>query len=99
MPDEEQAPTTTTPTAAQPAVLAPPAPPETKRKRHQRQPGLGADFITTEELLAKLPICRKTLFNYCDNGKLPYVKLGRRIIFHWPSVQSALLRQQRGGCV
>ena len=61
------------------------------------QPAAPKEFLTTEELLAKLPVCRKTLFSYCAKGKLPSVKLGRRVLFHWPSVQAALLRQQRGG--
>jgi hypothetical protein len=31
-------------------------------------------------------------------GKIPCVRLGgRRILFHWPSVEAALLRHQRGG--
>lgn len=89
MPEIEQ------PTA--PTTTEQPAPPEKKRQRHKRKLNLGEDFLTTEELLAKLPICRKTLFTYCEKGDLPSVKIGRRVIFHWPSVQSALLRQQRGG--
>jgi hypothetical protein len=78
------------------ATIEQPAKP-TKKPRHKRALSLDHDFLTTEELLAELPVCRKTLFSYCAAGKLPYVKLGRRTIFHWPSVQSALLRQQRGG--
>ncbi len=61
------------------------------------QPPAPKEFLTTEELLLKLPVCRKTLFSYCAKGKLPSVKLGRRVLFHWPSVQAALIRQQRGG--
>jgi hypothetical protein len=31
------------------------------------------------------------------SGKIPFVRLGgRRILFHWPSVEAALLRYQRG---
>jgi hypothetical protein len=42
-------------------------------------------------------VCRRTIFSWAESGKVPYVKIGRRKIFHWPSVEAALLRQQRGG--
>jgi hypothetical protein len=42
-----------------------------------------------------LPISRRTLFNWRMTGKIPCVRLGgRRILFHWPSVEAALLRYQ-----
>jgi predicted site-specific integrase-resolvase len=57
-----------------------------------------ADFINEKELLKRLPISRRTLFSWRISGKIPCVRLGgRRILFHWPSVESALLRHQRGG--
>jgi hypothetical protein len=38
------------------------------------------------------------LFNWRTTGKIPCVRLGgRRILFHWPSVEAALLRHQHGG--
>ena len=56
------------------------------------------DFLTTEQLMARLPVCSKTLRNWRAGGKLPYIALnGKRFLYHWPSVQSALLRAQRGG--
>jgi predicted DNA-binding transcriptional regulator AlpA len=55
-------------------------------------------FIDEKQLLARLPISRRTLFNWRTTGKIPCVRLGgRRILFHWPSVEAALLRYQRGG--
>jgi hypothetical protein len=55
------------------------------------------NFINEKQLLAKLPISRRTLFNWRTSGKIPYVRPGgRRILFHWPSVEAALLRLQRG---
>jgi hypothetical protein len=69
-----------------PTPATPPAPP------------IG-DFIDTPELLRRLPVCRKTLNNWRQANKLPYIQAGgRRVLYHWPSVQNALLRQQRGGC-
>jgi predicted site-specific integrase-resolvase len=56
------------------------------------------DFINEKELLKRIPVSRRTLFAYRNSGKIPCVCLGgRRILFHWPSVEAALLRQQRGG--
>jgi hypothetical protein len=55
-------------------------------------------FIDEKQLLARLPISRRTLFSWRMTGKIPSVRLGgRRILFHWPSVEAALLRYQRGG--
>jgi hypothetical protein len=55
-------------------------------------------FIDEKQLLARLPVSRRTLFNWRFSGKLPFVNLGgRRNLYHWPSIESALLRMQRGG--
>jgi hypothetical protein len=55
-------------------------------------------FLDQKQLLARLPISRRTLFNWRTPGKIPCVQLGgRRILFHWPSVEAALLRHQQGG--
>jgi len=61
-------------------------------------PSSGEGFIDQKQLLARLPISRRTLFNWRMTGKIPCVQLGGcRILFHWPSVEAALLRHQRGG--
>jgi predicted site-specific integrase-resolvase len=49
----------------------------------------------TDELLKRLPISRGTLHNYIKAGKIPCVKLNHRLMFFWPNVRDALLRQQR----
>ena len=56
-----------------------------------------AGFIDEKQLLAKLPISRRTLGNWKAKGLLPYIKIGRRCLYDWASVQGALLRRQRGG--
>lgn len=53
------------------------------------------EFINQSQLLEELPICARTARNWIAEGKLPAVKIGRRLLFHWPSVTAALLRQQR----
>ena len=56
-------------------------------------------FIDEKELLRRIPVSRRTAFTWVQTGKLPCVKIGRRKLFHWPSCEAALLRQQRGGIV
>jgi len=64
----------------------------------QTAPPGEAGFIDEKELLKRLPVSRRTLFNWRATGKIPYVRLGgRRVLFHWPSIESALLRYQHGG--
>ncbi len=55
-------------------------------------------FLTSSQLRAeKLPISEQTLASWRKAGKIPYIQLNRKTLYHWPSVQSALLRQMRGG--
>ena len=54
-------------------------------------------FIDEKRLLARLPVSRRTLGNWKAKGILPYIKIGRRCLYEWASVQAALLRLQRGG--
>jgi excisionase family DNA binding protein len=58
-----------------------------------------ADFISETEMLKRLQVSRRTLFAWREAGKIPCVRLpgGRRVLFHWPSVEAALLRRQNGG--
>lgn len=53
-------------------------------------------FIGELEILRRIPVSRRTLFSWVQSGKIPCVKIGRRKIYHWASVQAALLRLQRG---
>ncbi len=54
-------------------------------------------FIDTKGLRKLLGVSTGTLEAWRRAGKLPFVRVtGRRILFHWPSVEAALLRQQRG---
>ena len=54
-----------------------------------------AGFIDEKELLKRIPVSRGTAFTWVQSGMLPCVKIGRRKLFHWPSVEAALLRQQQ----
>ena len=55
-------------------------------------------FIDEAECLRRVPVSRRTWFSWRVAGKVPTIKVtGRRCLFHWPSVEAALLRMQRGG--
>jgi hypothetical protein len=82
--------------------VRPPASPEMRNAGtcagQKQTPSGEAGFINEKQLLARLPVSRRTLFSWRMTGKIPCVRLGgRRILFHWPSVEAALLRYQRGG--
>jgi predicted DNA-binding transcriptional regulator AlpA len=64
----------------------------------QQAPSGETGFIDEKELLKRLPVSRRTLFSWRTTGKIPSVRLGgRRVLFHWPSIEAALLRMQKGG--
>ena len=70
---------------------------ELKSENGAAPPG-EAGFIDEKELLKRLPVSRRTLFSWRTSGKIPFVHLGgRRVLFHWPSIEAALLRKQKGG--
>src|ERR1017187_5195620 len=52
------------------------------------------DFLEEKEILKRIHLCRKSLWKRCRDGDIPYIKLGGRKIFHWPSVSAALIRKQ-----
>ena len=55
-------------------------------------------FIDFAELSRHVPLCERSLREAIRRGRIPSIVLpsGRRRIFHWDSVQAALLRMQRG---
>ena len=61
--------------------------------KHHAQTPIG--FTGTAGVLQQLPICKRTLYNWREEGKIPYLRIGRRILYHLPSIESALLRLQR----
>ena len=54
-----------------------------------------AGLLTVPEVLARLRISRRTLHEHVKKGRVPAIRLGKRILFSWPVVLEALLRQQR----
>jgi hypothetical protein len=53
------------------------------------------DFLVTQECAKLLHVTCPTLLKWGRTGKLPYVQLERKALWHWPSVKEALLRLQR----
>ena len=56
---------------------------------------LDAEIINERALLKRIPVAKRTLKNWRDNG-LPYIRCpnSRRVLYDWPSVRAYLLRQQ-----
>jgi excisionase family DNA binding protein len=57
------------------------------------QPSPPDRFLTTNEILERLRVSRRTLFSHRESGKIPHIRLGGRILFDWPTVRETLLRQ------
>jgi hypothetical protein len=57
-----------------------------------------AGFLDETQLLRRIPVSRRTLSNWKSRGAIPFCKLagGRRCLYHWPTIEAALLRHQRG---
>ena len=53
-------------------------------------------FIDTREMLKRLPVSRRTLYDWERAGKLPVTQIGSKKLYHWNSVEAALLRMQKG---
>lgn len=56
-----------------------------------------AGLINEKQFLQNVPVSRKTLWKWKADGLIPYIKIGRRCLYDWPTVHAALLRMQRGG--
>jgi len=54
-------------------------------------------FIDEKELLRRLPVSRRTIHNWRRAGKIPSIVIGRRVLFCWDNVATALRRLERGG--
>lgn len=50
-------------------------------------------LLTVPEVLGKLRVSRKTLYDHIRQKKIPAIKLGRRVLFCWPDVLDSLKRQ------
>jgi predicted DNA-binding transcriptional regulator AlpA len=56
----------------------------------------GQAFLTEKQLLARIPVSRRTLWNWRTSKKIPSIKIGRRVLFCWENVAEALRRLETG---
>jgi len=83
--------------------VTPPASPDMRetgiRAKQSQAPAGETAFIDEKELLNRLPVCRRTLTSWRKRGRIPFVKLpgSRRVLYHWQSIEAALLRMQQNG--
>jgi len=56
-------------------------------------------FIDFRALLLRVPYGERATRGLIGSNIIPHIRVphGRRLIFHWPSVEKALLRYQKGG--
>lgn len=54
-----------------------------------------AALIDEKQVLQNVPVSRKTWGKWKADGLIPYIKIGRRCLYDWPTVHAALLRMQR----
>jgi hypothetical protein len=61
-------------------------------------PAEALEFLNERQLLARVPISPRSLRNWRSRKVIPFIRPpgSRRILFHWPSVESSLRRQQVG---
>lgn len=61
-----------------------------------RKPTLnGESFYTDEELSKKLKISRRSLQDYRNEGRIPYVKLGGKILYRSSDIEKLLEKGYR----
>ena len=62
-----------------------------ERMFSSRKPTLGGEsFYTDEELSKKLKISRRSLQDYRNEGRIPYVKLGGKILYRSSDIEKLL---------
>ena len=60
------------------------------------RPMLGDErFLTDKELCAKLQLSRRTLQDYRNNGIIPYIQLGRKILYRESDIEKILMANYR----
>jgi predicted site-specific integrase-resolvase len=67
-------------------------------KAMQSAPPHNGGFLSETQILPLLQVSRRTLKNWRDKGSIPFCRMpGSRLVkYHWPSVEAALLRNQKG---
>lgn len=67
-----------------------------ERMFSSRKPTLnGESFYTDEELSKKLKISRRSLQDYRNEGRIPYIKLGGKILYRSSDIEKLLAEGYR----
>lgn len=53
-------------------------------------------LLTTKQMAKKLKVCEATIKVYRDSGELPFIKIGRRVLFNEQDIQEALKKLKHG---
>ena len=60
------------------------------------RPMLGGErFLTDKELCAKQQLSRRTLQDYRNNGTIPYIQLGGKILYRESDIEKILMANYR----
>ena len=66
-----------------------------KQQLATQSPPETTGFKSEKDILAFVPVSRRTWSTWKSKGIVPYIKIGRRCLYDPPSVRAALLRAQR----
>jgi hypothetical protein len=58
-----------------------------------------SDIADTNTIAKLIGVSPQTIGNYRAQGLVPFIKIGKSVRFHVPSVMESLVRRQRGGIV
>ena len=59
----------------------------------RRSAGPAGEMLTKRELAARLKVSRRTIETWQHQGRLPYIKIARVVLFYWPDILARLRTQ------
>lgn len=73
-----------------------PSPVPSESDCNHSQSSLEAEFVNAEQISAFLKINTQTVRNLTSNGKLPYYKFGKRVLYRIDEIRELILKNKRG---
>ena len=52
-------------------------------------------LVNERELSVITGLCPRSIRTHVNNGIIPRIKIGRRVLFRWPQVEAALAKLER----
>ena len=65
-------------------------------KKHESETDLQFEFVNAEQISVFLKINVQTVRNLTSNGKIPYYKFGKRVLYRIDEVRELVLKNKRG---